>query len=407
MATTHFTTPLAVDTLQTPRRKTLSTPPDTPVSNNNDSDNESPALKNTGRNTTNSKIIEFPYDLEIARDSNGAYIEFGRGVWSIVYKATSNMSTRRSMMMMMTPPSSPVISTYTTTSAKSSRVVAVKTPLRRDAYSILRAEAYILSRITSTSPTASDGEKGEGEGGYVVPFYGYIPSSHALVLQALPLSLSTHIETCADQARKSFSTRTMFDPVTPNWRGLATQLIKGLDWLHTEVGVVHGDIKPHNILLRPRQPSSLEGGEMEYDALYADFSSAHFISSPSSTSNSEEVPTGEGALTPPFSAPELLTLSAMKSSSPLTTPASDIFALALTLLAAATGDVLVYSGTSAMQRLAMSREGWRALDYVRSGANASRLGRGRDGFVGRVVQRGICREVESRATAGEWLDMFA
>lgn len=309
-------------------------------------------------------------------------------------------------MMMMTPPSSPVISTSTTTSPKGSRVIAVKTPLRRDAHSILRAEAYILSRITSTSPTASDGEKGEGEGGYVVPFYGYIPSSHALVLQAIPLSLSTHIETSADHARKAFSTRTMFDPVTPNWRGLATQLIKGLDWLHTEVGVVHGDIKPHNILLRPRQPSSLEGGEMEYDALYADFSSAHFISSPS-TSNSDEVTAGEGALTPPFSAPELLTLSAMKSSSPPTTPASDIFALALTLLAAATGDVLVYSGTSAMQRLAMSREGWRALDYVRSGANASRLGRGRDGFVGRVIQRGICREVESRATAGEWLDMFA
>ncbi|PCG96224.1 Hypothetical protein PENO1_069500 [Penicillium occitanis (nom. inval.)] len=363
MATTHFTTPLAVDTLQTPRRKTLSTPPDTPVSNNNDSDNESPGLKKTGRNTTNSKIIEFPYDLEIARDSNGAYIEFGRG----------------------------------------------EIDDDDDDAAFVAGYIDIYNNVNQKQPGggSSDGEKGEGEGGYVVPFYGYIPSSHALVLQALPLSLSTHIETCADQARKSFSTRTMFDPVTPNWRGLATQLIKGLDWLHTEVGVVHGDIKPHNILLRPRQPSSLEGGEMEYDALYADFSSAHFISSPSSTSNSEEVPTGEGALTPPFSAPELLTLSAMKSSSPLTTPASDIFALALTLLAAATGDVLVYSGTSAMQRLAMSREGWRALDYVRSGANASRLGRGRDGFVGRVVQRGICREVESRATAGEWLDMFA
>lgn len=395
MATTHFTTPLAVNILQTPRRKTLSTPPDTPVSNN-DSDNESPAPK-----TAHKSIIEFPYDVEIARDSNGAYIEFGRGVWSIVYKASSSMSNtpQRVTTTMMTPPSSPVIST----SSNSGRVVAVKTPLRRDAHSILRAEAYILSRIASTSSTSSDGDE---EGEYVVPFYGYIPSSHALVLQALPLSLSTHIETCANHARRNFSTRTMFDPVTVNWRGLATQLIRGLDWLHAEAGVVHGDIKPHNIVLRPRPGSSLEGGEMEYDALYADFSSAHFISS---STNTEEVPIGgrEGALTPPFAAPELLTLSAMKSSTPhLTTPASDIFALALTLLAAATGDVLVYSGTSAMQRLAMSREGWRALDYVRSGANASRLGRGRDGFVGRVVQRGVCREAESRPTAREWLDLF-
>lgn len=96
----------------------------------------------------------------------------------------------------------------------------------------------------------------------------------------------------------------------------------------------------------------------------------------------------------------------MKSSTPLSTPASDIFALALTLLAAATGDVLIYAGTSAMQRLAMSREGWRALDYVRSGANASRLGRGRDGFVGKVVENAIAKEAAMRPTAREWLDLF-
>lgn len=408
MATPHFTSPLAVDTIQTPRRKPPSTPPDTPI---NESDNEeSPAPT---KKKAHKSILEFAYDLEIVRDSNGASVEFGRGVWSTVYKAVSSMSTTTpkmgttTTMMMMTPPSSPVIST----SAKSSRVVAVKTPLRRDAHSILRAEAYILSRIAFTSGGGGDEEEEEEGGGYIVPFYGYIPSSNALVLQAVPLSLSTHIETCADHARRHFSTRTMFDPVTPHWRALATQLIKGLDWLHTEIGVVHADIKPHNILLRPRQSSSSlekEGIEMQYDALYADFSSAHFISS-THTEEGGAATTGEngGALTPPFAAPELLTLSAMKSATPLSTPGSDIFALALTLLAAATGDVLVYSGTSAMQRLAMSREGWRALDYVRSGANASRLGRGRDGFVGRVIQRGIVREVESRITAREWLDMFS
>ncbi|EEA19022.1 hypothetical protein TMatcc_010434 [Talaromyces marneffei ATCC 18224] len=398
MATTQSTSPLAVDTiplpLQTstpPRRRTPSTPPDTPV---NESDCEPPAPQKTQK-----PIIEFPYDLEIARDGNGAYVEFGRGVWSTVYKASPSMCVTSAIM---TPPSSPVIS-----SPPTSRVVAVKSPLRRDAYSILRAEAHILSRITTVQSTSNDKD-------YVVPFYGYIPQSHSLVLQAIPLSLSTHIETCADSARKSFSTRTMFDPVTPHWRDLATQLIKGLDWLHREIGLVHGDIKPHNILLRPRQTASLSEDEFEYDALYADFSSAHFISSPSSSGSgstslttAEDTPTGgEGALTPPFAAPELLTLSAMKSSTPLSTPASDIFALALTLLAAATGDVLIYAGTSAMQRLAMSREGWRALDYVRSGANASRLGRGRDGFVGKVVENAIAKEAAMRPTAREWLDLF-
>lgn len=386
------TTPLAVDTLplqtSTPRRKTFSTPPDTPVTEH-ESDNESPAPKRTQKH-----IIEFPYDLEVMRDGNGAYIEFGRGVWSAVYKATSCLSTAVNSVkpIVMTPPSSPVIASST------SRVVAVKTPLRRDAHSVLRTEGYILSRITQSAHSTS-GSSGED---YVVPFYGYIPHSHSLVLQALPLSLSTHIETCADQARKSFSTRTMFDPVTPNWRALATQLIKGLDWLHREIGLVHADIKPHNILLRPRQSSCLEG-ESEYVALYADFSSAHFISG--SPISAEEVATA-AALTPPFAAPELLTLNAMKSSTTFSTPASDIFALALTLLAAATGDVLVYGSTNAMQRLAMSREGWRALDYVRSGANASRLGRGRDGFVGRVVERGIVREADMRVSAREWLDLF-
>ncbi|EED12377.1 protein kinase domain-containing protein [Talaromyces stipitatus ATCC 10500] len=380
--------PLAVDTLQnTPRRKTLSTPPDTPIT---DSDIESPTLNSHG-----SAIIEFPYDLDIARDSNGKYIEFGRGVWSTVYKATLS-TTVAAKPVMVTPPSSPV-----TKSTSSSRIMAVKTPLRRDAHAVLKREAYILSRIMKDTV---------GED-VAVPFYGYIPSSHSLVLEACPLSLSAHIESCADSARKSFSTKTMFEPVTPHWSDLAKRLIKGLDWLHGSVGVVHGDIKPHNILLRPSHSS--EGNEMEYDALYADFSSAHLMSSPSSPTNTTaeaitEDPGAAGAsaaLTPPFAAPELLTLSAIKSPTTLSTPSSDIFALALTLLAAATGDVLVYPGTSEMQRLAMSREGWRALDYVSSGSNASRLG-GRHGLVRRVVEKGVAREPERRVGAGEWLDLL-
>jgi len=307
-------------------------------------------------------------------------IQFGHGVWSAVYKASSLPASPTSDTL-ITPPASP---------AAKNRIVAVKTPIRKDAHPVLESEARVLTRL-SLSPGAER---------YVVPFLGYIPRSHALIMGAVPLALSSYITEEAGKAQERRSTSNMLEPVPgkQRWIGLARKLISGLEWMHNTAGVVHGDIKPHNILLR-RVPALSDDGEgFVYEPLYADFSSAHDTSSATSS------PAPGSALTPPFAAPELLSPAALKSptGAPPTT-SSDIFSLAVTLLAAATGDLLLYPGTSHMQRLAMAREGHRVVEFARSSGNGMRVPRG--GVVESIVKVAVCKEPGERVQAGEWVEI--
>ena len=106
-------------------------------------------------------------------------------------------------------------------------------------------------------------------------------------------------------------------------------------------------------------------------------------------------------LTPPFAAPELLVPSALKSPDIHPTPASDVFSLAVTLLAAATGDLLLYPGSSHLQRLAMAREGHRVIEFARSGMNGMRVPK--HGAVEGVVSVAVCREPRERVGVREWV----
>jgi serine/threonine protein kinase len=223
-------------------------------------------------------------------------------------------------------------------------------------------------------------------------------------MTAVPLALSTYIEDQADLLRKQGpSTATMFDPVQgpDSWRDLARKLISGLEWLHKTAGIIHGDIKPHNLLLRPIPDDSSDASAFPYEPLFADFSSALDLTPDIPGQDASH--TSMSAFTPPFTAPELLSLKALKSGEAVPSPASDVFSLAATLVAAATGDLLLYPGSSSMQRLAMARDGHRILEFTRCGTNGSRVPRA--GFVEKLLSPAVAKDPVERIDTSDWVTM--
>ncbi|KAK2759794.1 hypothetical protein FQN54_002528 [Arachnomyces sp. PD_36] len=334
-------------------------------------------------------IYEFTHDIDLQFDEEGKPIVYGRGAWSIVYQAFSALASSPSPFV-STPPLSPI---------SPNRFLAVKSPMRRDAHPVLKEEARILTRLLYVP----------GKEKHVVPFHGFISHTHTIIMTAVPLSLSTYIDRHAAAARKTFSTHTMFQPVIgmAQWLALARSLVEGLIWLHGKAHVIHGDIKPHNILLNPLD-SALNQSEdniniSSADTLYADFSSAHEIL-PRGKSSSSPVST-VSALTPPYAAPEFLSVSLLKSSEMVPTTTSDVFSLAVTLIAAATGDLLLYPGTNSMQRLALSQDGHRVLEHVRAGDNGARVPR--NGVVDRVLTPAVAKIPGHRIEPEAWLEIIA
>lgn len=327
------------------------------------------------------KPLRFIDNLEICRDENDRPVEFGRGVLSIVYKATSAPTAQP--IGADTPPTSP---------AFSSRVLAVKTPLRRDARTALQTEALILTRLNRTP----------GHDDRVITFFGVEPETEALVMAAVPLELSTYIEDQADLRKKQFSTATMFEPVMgmDSFLDLARKLIGGLAWLHNNAGIIHGDVKPLNILLRPIATDECgDAGAFPYHPLYADFSSAVDIPSDASENVHGNV-TGMYAVTVPFTAPELL--KSFTSGNVALSPASDVFSLAATLIAAATGDMLLYPGDRRRRQL-MACDGHQILDFTRSGANGARVPR--NGPVEKLVKPAVVKDPVQRISAQDWVTL--
>ncbi len=313
--------------------------------------------------------------FELIGSNSSGYEEYGRGVWSIVYRAVIVSDPEILLPALLTPPTSPVSTFTPPTNVKS--ILAIKAPARRDAHKILDSEARILTYLH----TSSLAER------YLVPFYGYDGPSHRILMGPVPLSLESHVKAAAKTARANFSTTTMFDPVIgiSQWAQLATNLIAGLEFLHSR-SCIHGDMKPANILLHPSSDPNMPN---TYTPLYTDFSSSSITSSSGST---EQV----SALTPDYTSPELLL--ALKGGTAFATPASDVFALAVTLLVAAIGESPYAGAKTEFQKLSMCREG-KPLDFGRGGEQGSRVLKNRE--VSKVLE-GAVKKLETRWSVEEW-----
>ena len=216
---------------------------------------------------------------------------------------------------------------------------------------------------------------------HVTPFYGVDRISSSLVLAAIPLTLEHYIKEQAFITNAGSTTWTMSEPAIGSmnrWLHIAHQLITALSWLHTVAGVVHADIKPSNILLAPISPSMPTSTDVSQDLeldtdfpfrpLYSDLSSSHIFSAPQTSVQLPTLHTTLSALTPPYTAPELLSRAFLANPCSRPEPSSDIYSLALVLLACATGDASIYgSKTSSHQVTAMGKQGWNVLEFVRGG----------------------------------------
>ncbi|KAJ5252043.1 hypothetical protein N7489_002453 [Penicillium chrysogenum] len=221
-------------------------------------------------------------------------------------------------------------------------------------------------------------------------------------MSAIPTSLASYIEDQSKQARTHHTTATMFDPVQgpASYQDLARRLITGLNWLHQVAAVVHGDIKPHNILLRPIDTDDcVEAPAFPFQPLYADFSAT--VDIPVHAEARDTTRASMSSFTPPFTAPEML--ASLTSTEMAPTPASDVFSLAATLLAVATGDLLLYPNMNHRLRLEMARAGHQIVDFARSGVSGSRVPR--NGFVERIVKPAVVKDPAMRITTPEWVQL--
>ena len=301
--------------------------------------------------------------------------ELGRGAWSTVYRAVEIVEPLKSLTNTLTPPTSPT----TGATASSKKALAVKRPSCRQAHKIIEEEAKIITRIHSRTNAST----------YLVPFHGFDTAQHSIILDPVPLSLEAHAKAAI---RRPFSTRTMFDPAVgaEEWAGLAEHLISGLAFLQN-VGCVHGDIKPANVLLRP-------GSSGRLTPLYCDFSSSHIISRSGEEDEGEEV----SAVTTEYSSPELLeALSSRNTDRAVATYASDVFALGVTLLFAAIGDSPYAGARIASQKLGMAREG-SPVEFARRGEQGSRVMKGR--AVEKALKGALAKEAAKRSAVAEWGD---
>lgn len=286
----------------------------------------------------------------------------GSGLWSKVYSIrVSRLGPFESSSAVLTPPSTP----ERVRAPGLPTAYAVKVASRSDAVKVFEDEARILTHLQQHTNAQQ----------YIVPFYGFGMSHTALVFEAAnPGDLSSLI-----------NPSTPLPAILAAFPSLARQLIAGLSFIHS-AGVIHADIKPANILL------STLPNTADLHARYCDFSASSLTTEDSPNS------AAHGGGTWAFMAPEQL-LSSPSLNTP--TSASDVYALALTLLtyllsaspfadlennvfmlreAVKSGEPLSFAdmsmhGANRLAALRGCQEGRQALEWLKGGLVKRREGR--------------------------------
>ncbi|KAF3931929.1 hypothetical protein ABW20_dc0101001 [Dactylellina cionopaga] len=301
-------------------------------------------------------------------------------------------------------------------------LIAVKRPLNTFSVPALNREAMILSHIQ---------RKVEASGSHqsIVPFHGFDESTNSILMTALS---GVNLEQFSTRYRMSqpynasFSSRKLPVVGITQWLFLSERLIGAFAFLKAN-GVIHGDVKPQNILTKPWGGNkgmgynwiSPDETESLIEPIVADFSSAYLVDSDGNISDDEEA---INAVTTIYCAPELLaafltppttpTKQRNTNSSngsglvppkkieprPLPTFSSDQYGLCMTLLQCAIGSHPYSAAKMDLQRNMWVRQG-DPMAFARADERGIRCKPG--GAVDRLLKRCFGKTAEGRAGVEE------
>lgn len=287
----------------------------------------------------------------------------------------------------MTPPATPVRTrdaglSKATTLPDIPPVYAVKEPSSRSARRVLSEECRVFSYLSRYS----DADK------YLVPFYGQDSRSDALIMGLMDGTLENWMQ--AELKMLDEETRTA--KLALAFPCIAMQLIDGLVWLQNKE-CTHGDIKPTNTLIATPPSSSIP------HVVYTDFSSATLRALQEDSTDADgskpKAPLGGGTwdfLDPVLTNPAVCTHQG---------PATDLWALAMTLLILILGTSPFACAANSFQRRALIKTGDPLLCATYELRNVKRIAK-LSAALGWDVQKWfrlvLVKETGKRVDAGEW-----
>lgn len=258
------------------------------------------------------------------------------------------------------------------------RLLAIKKPKSKRSVLDLVDEARILSDL----------HRLKNAEGYIVGFHGLDPDSGAIVLTKLDFTLRDYVKDVLEEEVQRCEIIRQHFPI------IAGKLVGCLIWIHNVGRVVHGDIKPSNILMQ-KVPTTLPQSEKSngvdifpYKFVLTDFGSSRFVN---------DLQKSKCGNTWEYMAPE--SMSSVASQTPPTLEA-DIWAMGISLLAVIIGR-RPYPRLSWPAMFSILREG----DPITFEKNSSAVVRERLDSAGRMIDMirpALERNPEKRTNAVDW-----